>query len=188
MRFLLLGLLLATFYVGSLVVFPVERIHVEGLRRLSREEVLHTLDLSEGDPWLWVFPQRGKNLLENPWVKEVHLGKPRPKEVLIRVVERTPIARLPNGEGLSNDGVILPQGGQGPLVEGKGPLPKGAIPALVEAFPQARRFLYTPAGFIVEGDGWRISSHDWRLLVKWAKMNAPKGAAWIYEWGVSYRP
>ncbi|KGQ21316.2 cell division protein FtsQ [Thermus filiformis] len=187
-RLVLFALLLATLYVGSLVLLPVEKIQVVGTHRLSPEEVVRTLGLAEGEAWLWVFPSRAQALLANPWVKEARLEKPRPKEVLIRVVERTPIARLANGDGLSKDGVLLPGGGEGPLVEGKGPLPVRAVIALVEAFPQARRVLYTPAGFWVEGEGWRIFAPEAALLIKWAKVNAPKGTVWIYEWGVSYSP
>lgn len=187
-RLLLLGLLLATLYVGSLVLFPVEKIQVIGAHRLRPEEVVRTLGLWEGEPWLWVFPGRARLLLQNPWVREARLEKPRPKEILIRIEERTPIARLGNGKGLSRDGVILPKGEKGPLVEGKGPLPTRAVIALVESFPKAERILYTPAGFWVEGEGWRLFAPDAALLVKWAKVKAPKGTVWIYPWGVSYSP
>ncbi len=188
MRLLLLGLLFATLYVGSLVLFPLERIQVVGTHRLSPQEVVRTLDLAPGEPWLWVFPSRVSRLLANPWVREARLEKPRPKEILIRITERTPIARLQNGDGLSQDGVVLPGGGQGPLVEGRGPLPVRSVIALAEAFPKARRILYTPAGFWVEGDEGRIFAPDPALLIKWAKVNAPKGTVWIYEWGVSHSP
>ena len=64
----LLLILGASLYVASLVAVPVEEVRVEGLRHLSREAVLQTLRLAPGDPWLWVWGNRLRPLLENPWV------------------------------------------------------------------------------------------------------------------------
>lgn len=86
----LLLILGASLYVASLVAVPVEEVRVEGLRHLSREAVLQTLRLAPGDPWLWVWGNRLRPLLENPWVAEAHLEKPALGQVVVRVRERRP--------------------------------------------------------------------------------------------------
>lgn len=43
-------LLLATLYVASLVLFPVEEVTVEGLRHLKRDEVLARTGILPGNP------------------------------------------------------------------------------------------------------------------------------------------
>lgn len=122
----LLLILGASLYVASLVAVPVEEVRVEGLRHLSREAVLQTLRLAPGDPWLWVWGNRLRPLLENPWVAEAHLEKPALGQVVVRVRERRPFLPLETGDALAEDGVLLPQGAPlapGPRVRGVGPLP-----------------------------------------------------------------
>jgi cell division protein FtsQ len=95
MRTILALLLLATLYVASLVLFPVEKVEVVGLRHLKPEDLLAKARLHPGDPWLWVLPQRLAPLQKDPWIAEVHLEKPRPGAVRLYVRERKPLLPLP---------------------------------------------------------------------------------------------
>ncbi|WP_460414431.1 FtsQ-type POTRA domain-containing protein [Thermus oshimai] len=190
-RWVLLGLLLATLYVGSLALFPVEEVRVEGLRHLREEEVLKALELAPGDPWLWVLPGRVKALGQNPWVAEARLEKPRVGAVRVVVRERKPFLPLEDGQALSEDGVLLPGGAphaHGPRVVGRGPLPKEALLALARAYPEARRLRYTPAGFWVELPEAVLFAPSAELLLKYAQAPRPKGQVFLYSWGVSQRP
>jgi len=163
----LLLILGASLYVASLVAVPVEEVRVEGLRHLSREAVLQTLRLAPGDPWLWVWGNRLRPLLENPWVAEAHLEKPALGQVVVRVRERRPFLPLETGDALAEDGVLL---------------------SLGRAFPQAREIRYTPAGFWVELEGATLFAPEAAYLLKYAQTARPKGRVFVYSWGVSQRP
>lgn len=191
LRLTVLGLLLATLYVGSLVLFPVEEVRVEGLKHLKEETVLEALRLTPGDPWLWVFPRRAEALRGNPWVAEASLEKPRVGAVRVVVRERKPFLPLEDGQALSEDGVLLPGGApfaRGPKVVGRGPLPKEALLALARAYPEAHRLRYTPAGFWVELPEATLFAPSTELLLKYAQVPKPKGQVFLYSWGVSQRP
>jgi len=190
-RALFLLLLLGTLYVGSLVLFPVEKVEVVGLRHLKEEAVLAKARLHPGDPWLWVLPTRLSPLLEDPWVAEAHLEKPKPGVVRLIVREREPFLPLADGAALAKDGTLLPGGAPyapGPWVEGKGPLPKEALLALARAYPKAKRIRYTPAGFYVDLPGTTLFAASAELLLEYAQATWPQGHVYLYSWGVSLRP
>lgn len=137
----LLLILGASLYVASLVAVPVEEVRVEGLRHLSREAVLQTLRLAPGDPWLWVWGNRLRPLLENPWVAEAHLEKPALGQVVVRVRERRPFLPLETGDALAEDGVLLPKEPPRPRAPGAGvgPLPREAPPLWAGPSPRPGR-------------------------------------------------
>lgn len=191
MRSLLVLLLLGTLYVASLVLFPVERVEVVGLKHLKEAEVLARTGLFPGEAWLWVGPSRLRPLLQDPWVAEARLEKPKVGEVRLLVRERTPFLPLADGSALAQDGTLLPGGApwaKGPRVEGQGPLPKEALLALARAYPEAQRLRYTPAGFWVEFGEGSLFAPDPQFLLKYAQVGRPKGAVYLYSWGVSVRP
>ncbi|KHG65782.1 cell division protein FtsQ [Thermus sp. 2.9] len=190
-RALLLVLLAATLYVGSLVLFPVEKVEVVGLRHLKEEAVLAKAGLYPGAPWLWILPRRLSPLLQDPWVAEARLEKPKPGVVRLLVREREPFLPLADGAALAKDGTLLPGGAphaRGPRVEGKGPLPKEALLALAKAYKGAKRLRYTPAGFYVELPGTVLFAPSAELLLEYAQATWPKGHVYLYSWGVSLRP
>lgn len=150
MRAVLAALVLATAYVASLVLFPVERVEVLGLKRLEREEVLARTGLLPGEPWLWVLPNRLVPLQKDPWVAEATLEKPQIGVVRLRIREREPFLPLANGAALATDGTLLPGGAplaRGPRVEGQGPLPVPTLLALARAYPEARGSATAPRAF-----------------------------------------
>ncbi|GAB5601856.1 FtsQ-type POTRA domain-containing protein [Thermus sp. FJN-A] len=191
MRALLALLLLATLYVASLVSFPVDRVEVEGLRYLKKEEVLARTRILPGEPWLWVLPNRLKPLVADPWVAEARLEKPRIGTVRLLLREREPFLPLSDGAALAQDGTLLPGGApwaKGPRVEGKGPLPTQALLALARAYPEAKRLRYTPAGFWVDLAEGSLFAPDPQLLLEYAQAGRPKGKVFLYSWGVSASP
>jgi cell division protein FtsQ len=192
MRTVLALLLLATLYVASLVLFPVEKVEVVGLRHLKPEDLLAKARLHQGDPWLWVLPQRLAPLQKDPWIAEVRLEKPRPGAVRLYVRERKPLLPLPGGDALSEDGVVLPGAGPlapGPKVEGKGPLPIEVLLKLARAYPKAKALRYTPAGFWVVLDQSTLFAPEVRFLLEYAQVERPSASrVYLYSWGVSVRP
>lgn len=191
MRAVLAALVLATAYVASLVLFPVERVEVLGLKRLEREEVLARTGLLPGEPWLWVLPNRLVPLQKDPWVAEAMLEKPQIGVVRLRIREREPFLPLANGAALATDGTLLPGGAplaRGPRVEGQGPLPVPTLLALARAYPEASRIRYSPAGFWVDFPEGGLFAADARLLLEYAQAERPKGRIFLYSWGVSVGP
>ncbi len=191
-RTILASLILATLYVASLVLLPVEKVEVVGLRHLKEAEVLARVRLYPGEAWLWVAPSRVLPLLQDPWVAEARLEKPRPGEVRLWVRERKPFLPLGDGAALAEDGTLLPGGAAwapGPRVEGKGPLPKAELLALARAYPQAKALRYTPAGFWVELQGSLLFAPEVRFLLEYAQVDRPLGSRiYLYSWGVSVSP
>jgi len=191
MRTLLAMLVLATLYVASLVLLPVERVEVVGLKRLKEEAVLARTRLLPGEPWLWVLPNRLHPLRQDPWVAEAHLEKPRVGQVRLVLREREPFLPLEGGAALATDGTLLPGGAvwaPGPEVKGKGPLPTQALLALARAYPEAKRLRYTPAGFWVEWERGSLFAPTAELLLKYAQAGRPEGKVFLYSWGVSVSP
>lgn len=192
MRAILVFLVLATLYVASLVLFPVEKVEVVGLKHLKEAEVLARIRLHPGEAWLWVAPSRARFLLQDPWVAEARLEKPRLGEVRLWVRERQPFLPLGDGSALAEDGTLLPGGAPwapGPRVEGKGPLPKAELLALARAYPKATALRYTPAGFWVEVQGSLLFAPEARFLLEYAQVDRPLGSRiYLYSWGASVSP
>ncbi|WP_114313298.1 cell division protein FtsQ/DivIB [Thermus caldifontis] len=191
MRLLLASLFAATLYVASLVLFPVDKVVVEGNRHLQKEEILARTRLYAGEPWLWVGNGRLEALRQDPWVAEARLEKPRIGEVRLVLREREPLLPLADGNALATDGTVLPGGAhlaKGPRVEGQGPLPVQDLLALARAYPEATRLRYTPAGFWVETPQGVAFAPEAQLLVEYAQAGGPKGRIYLYSWGVSESP
>jgi cell division protein FtsQ len=192
MRTILALLLLATLFVASLVLFPVEKVEVVGLEHLKEAHVLARTGLHEGEAWLWVSANRLAPLLQDPWVAEARLEKPRPGEVRLFVRERKPLLPLGDGSALAEDGTLLPGGAplaRGPRVEGQGPLPKEELLRLARAYPRAKALRYTPAGFWVELKETTLFAPEARFLLEYAQAKGALGSqVYLYSWGVSVRP
>ncbi len=192
-RAVLLGLLLATLYVASLVVWPIERVEIQGLEHLDRAQVQARLDLYPGDPWLWAGAGRLRPLLEDPWVREARLERPRPGIVRVRVVERKPVATLVTPEGvvgLAADGTRLPGAEPtGPRIEGFGADRTLEALQIAALLPEAKRITYNPAGFTVDWEGrhlWIRNLENLRVWLPRVKMLRGNDVA-VYTWGVSIR-
>jgi cell division protein FtsQ len=92
---------LAADYLDESSGFRVERIEVAGNERLTRDEVLSRAGLAPGSSIFDVdILQARRNLLLDPWIVRVFVEKKMPATVLVRLVERRPIAVL------SGDGVL----------------------------------------------------------------------------------
>ncbi len=192
-RVLLLGLLVATLYVASLVVWPIERVEVSGTAHLERTQVLALSDLYPGDPWLWATSRRLAKLQREPWVLEARLERPRVGVVRIVVRERAPVATLvtPEGSvGLAADGTRLPGAEPtGPVIEGFGGDRTLEALEIARLLPEARRIRYDPAGFTVDWGArqlWVRSLENLRVWLPRANMLRGNDVA-IYSWGVSIR-
>jgi len=192
-RLILLGLLAATLYVASLVLWPIETVEIEGLAHLDRTAVQRSLDLYPGDPWLWAGSRHLERLRENPWVLEARLERPAPGYVRVRVTERKPVATLvtENGKlGLAADGTRLPDADPvEPEIEGFGTDRTLEALQIAALLPEAHRIAYSPAGFTVDWEGRHLWIRDLENLRVWlprVKMLRGNDVA-VYTWGVSIR-
>ncbi len=191
MRLFLLALFLATLYLGTQVLFPVEKVEVVGLRHLKEAEVLALTGLRPGEGWLFIGERRLKALRAHPWVRKAHLEKPAPGRIRVRVEERVPFLPLADGSALAEDGTLLPQGApwaRGPRVLGEGPIPVETVLTLARAFPGAQAIRYTPAGFYIEWEEVRLFAPEASLLLGYGRKPEGKGQISLYSWGVSARP
>ncbi len=185
------GLILATLYVASLVVWPVEVLEVEGLRHLREEEVLKAAGLYRGMPWLWARERQLAPLRAHPWVAEASLHKPAPGVLRLRLRERVPFLPLEGGWALAEDGTLLPGGApfaRGPKVLGQGPLPVRDLLILARAYPKAKAIRYLPVGFWVILEGGTVFAPKAELMVRYTQMERARGRVYLYAWGVSQGP
>lgn len=90
--------------------FRVAEVLVEGNLQMGRQDVLSALDLPPGASLLTLdLPRLGGRLAGNPWVKEATLERRLPDRLVVRLVERAPVAVLLAGGAylVSGDGMIL---------------------------------------------------------------------------------
>jgi cell division protein FtsQ len=92
-------------------VFTVTTVEVQGVDRLSEEEVL-ALAAVPDDATLLRFPAGdvADRLLANPWIEDVSVNRDFPDTMVITVVERTPSAQLDLGEQywvVDSEGYVL---------------------------------------------------------------------------------
>ena len=192
-RFILLGLLAATLYVASLILLPVQRVAVVGNLHLSRAEVVKSVGVYPGDPWLWAGSSRLSQLRANPWVARAQLLRPRIGEVVVEVSERRPVATLitPKGRfGVAADGTVLPGATPvGPEISGFGGDRLREALQIAALLPTASKISYDPTGFTVDWKGKRLWVHDLERLRVWlASADKIRGnEIAIYTWGVSIR-
>jgi cell division protein FtsQ len=207
-RAILIGLLLASLAVGSLVALPVESVEVVGNRQLSAAQVRQITGLKPGTAWLWAWPHKLEPLLQNPWVKSAALNRPAPGRLEVVLEERVPVASLVlRGQryGLAADGTLLPGAAvQRLVVEGHpGEIPLADLLLLMQTFPQAQRIRYNVGGYQVLGPDLNVWGRNVRELQDWAKLSriGRRGASnslahlgamsgsriYVYSWGVSAR-
>ena len=192
-RLILLGLLAATLYAASLVLLPVQSVVVVGNHHLSRAEVLKSVGVFQGDPWLWAGSNRLEELRANPWVASAQLLRPRVGEVVVEISERKPVATLITPEerfGVAADGTVLPGAAPvGPEISGFGGDRLREALQIATLIPDASKISYDPTGFTVDWKGKRLWVHDLERLRVWlASADKIRGnEIAIYTWGVSIR-
>lgn len=83
-------------------LLTVERVEVEGLVRLRAEDVIGWAEVPT-DATLVRFPgeQVEERLLSRAWILEAHVRRDLPDGMLIRIVERTPVALVDDGTATS---------------------------------------------------------------------------------------
>ncbi len=192
-RLLVVVLALATAYVASLVVLPIERVEVEGITHLTKPEVQRLTGLYPGESWLWATSFKLRALRADPWVKDARIERPSLGVVRVRVTERVPVATLVQGGerlGLAADGTVLPGAPRvGPEIQGFGPDRTREALEIARLFPDATSIHYTPAGFSVNWQGrklWAPDARSLRAVADRARMSAST-EYYAYAWGVSLR-
>ncbi len=71
----------------------LDRIEVNSLKRLHREDVVALAGVKPGDDMLTMKPQRiGEQLMKNPWVDKVRVRRYLPHTLTIDITEREPVA------------------------------------------------------------------------------------------------
>jgi cell division protein FtsQ len=71
----------------------VDRIEVNSLKKLHREEVIALAGVKSGDDMLAMKPRQiGEHLLKNPWVEKVNVRRYLPHTLTIEITEREPVA------------------------------------------------------------------------------------------------
>lgn len=80
-------------FVTSHPYFTLTEIHVEGNRRLGRDEILKLAELQPGTSSWDASPEGVRvSLLRNPWIREAEVRREFPNGLSIAVVERRPAA------------------------------------------------------------------------------------------------
>ncbi|AEB12187.1 FtsQ-type POTRA domain-containing protein [Marinithermus hydrothermalis] len=193
-RLLVAVLALATAYVASLVVLPIEKVEVVGTAHLTKPEVQRLTGLYPGESWLWATSFKLRALRADPWVKAARIERPALGVVRVVVTERVPVATLVRGKeerlGLAGDGTVLPGAPRvGPEIQGFGPDRTREALEIVRLFPDATSIHYTPAGFSVNWQGrklWAPDARSLRAVADRARMSAST-EYYAYTWGVSLR-
>jgi len=190
-RIVLAGLLAAILYVASLTLIPVERVAVIGNQHLSEAQVLATIGVYPGDPWLWATPGRAHLLEQNPWVYQAKLRRPRPGMVVIELKEKQPVATLKTPEGsygVAADATLLPGAApREPIISGFGENRLREALQIAALLPGVKNISYDPTGFTVNWKGRRLWIQDLQNLQVWlSRMDKLHGNnVAVYTWGVS---
>ncbi|HZU88155.1 MAG TPA: cell division protein FtsQ/DivIB, partial [Stellaceae bacterium] len=107
--------------------FAVTDIAVEGRRTTDPKTILEALGAGRGTPILAVDPRRAATRLAAlPWVRSARIERLWPGTILVRLIERRPLALWQHGgriELIDHDGAVIPVGDLGrfaslPLVVG----------------------------------------------------------------------
>ncbi len=76
----------------------LDRIEVNSLKKLHREDVIALAGVRPGDDMLTMkLPRIGEQLMKNPWVKNVRVRRYFPHTLTIEITEREPVAVLNMG-------------------------------------------------------------------------------------------
>lgn len=191
----LLVLAAATWWVTNSALFDLRTIRVEGNDHLSRRQVVKLGGLTGDVNVLWTLPSTIERRLErHPWIKEAHVSRLLPSALSVIVVERRPLAVLPDsGIVLAPDGRVLGKERRTkalPVVSADGPTarsPSGAL-AVAKTLPRPLRkeveHITVGGGGLIElllRDGTRViygSRTEMRLkaavlraMLEWADKN-----------------
>ena len=105
--------------------YIVKHVHVDGASLLTPDAVCRIADLEPGRPILeYRINNARRELLANPMIRDATITRALPNTIVVRVVERVPIARLRIGRKeflISRDGFLLTEAQAAetlPLVEG----------------------------------------------------------------------
>lgn len=163
--------------LASMETFKVQDVEISGLRYLTRGEVLELMDITTetsiwGDRDRWT-----RALTEHPMVKEVALRRRMPGTLVVRVLERRPVALVPTPmlEPVDADGVRLPIDPAKyrldlPVVMPAEPVAEGS-----RLVPGATRRLLAQVGRLMEADTaflQMVSEVEWSettLVARWSE-------------------
>lgn len=104
----------------------VQEIMVEGRVETPGQHVLDVLDMKRGSPIFGFSPAQAKAELERlPWIKDASVERRLPDTILVRIVERRPLALWQHGGRLA----LIDQDGQ--EIKGADPAKFGNLPMVV---------------------------------------------------------
>jgi cell division septal protein FtsQ len=105
--------------------YVVHTITVEGASLLTTQEVLEIAGLDPGQPILdYPIGKARERLVADPMIRSASITRELPNTIIVRVVERTPIARLDDAWLVDGDGYLLTENG----VQDKLPVITGVSP------------------------------------------------------------
>jgi cell division septal protein FtsQ len=71
----------------------LDRIEINSLKKLHREEVIALAGVKPGDDMLAMKPRQiGEHLMKNPWVEKVKVRRYLPHVLTVEITEREPVA------------------------------------------------------------------------------------------------
>jgi len=83
-----------TLEVTQKIGFAIKALHVEGRKYTDKEELLSALKLSSGAPIFTFDPHAAyARIMKLPWTKSVVILRNLPNKIIVRLVEREPVAR-----------------------------------------------------------------------------------------------
>jgi cell division protein FtsQ len=157
-------LLAATARLG----FAVSDIAVEGRHTTAAATILKALAAQRGTPILTVDPRRAAaRLAALPWVQSAAVERRLPGTILVRLIERRPLALWQHGgvmQLIDDDGVVIPVGDLGrfaklPLIVGEGAA--GHADTLVQMLNKEPRLAaHVTAAVWVGGRRWNLRLDD----------------------------
>ncbi|HEY5673018.1 MAG TPA: cell division protein FtsQ/DivIB [Malonomonas sp.] len=107
---LVVGSFLAVQLLMASDMFRIDQIAVNGGQKLSEQQLIDLSDITAGQNTFELdLDLIGRKIAENSWVKEARVERIFPREVVISVVERTPVAIINLGYlyYLDRDGVVF---------------------------------------------------------------------------------
>lgn len=142
---------------GLVPAAKLERLTVEGRNRTSREDLRAALQLKKGDSLFAADPWQIKRRLEElPWIRAATVERRFPGVILVKLAERTPIARFRHGNRtvlVDETGALIPVTAQKEhdnliVLAGEGaPAAAAALLKLLEDDPALARRVATATRF-----------------------------------------